>query len=785
MATTLPLSEHDPVITLLHSESEPCPEGSVPLHQLCDRCTDFVEGWDIVNWKLGSGKCWADFWKRNDQTKDESTKDTMSTEIKDYKFCYVEHLLQSQGCCHLCMIVLSSLPEESKSKPMAMVILSAVPMADYGIDSFPLRVQIGETESEYCKWETFDSPFLFLRTHNSLSCPSSCTKLTDRGVAGEEDMFDAPKLVHNVPQRSTDNLNQIKQWLEGCSQHHHTCSTWNSSCGSNGKYPTRIIQITLDGVRLVSNTSTIRDLEYLTLSHIWGTEPSQQLRLLSSRVEEFENAIPLEELPRNFRGAIRIVRYLGYRHLWIDSICIIQDSVSDWTAEAAKMSAVYSNAVCNLAFVLPPTMGFDQIREDPRCSTPCIIRRGNSKASHISISPLRDTSAARDPKGYVWLDRSSWPWSSQAWIFQEYLLSRRTIMYGHQNLMWEGSETFSDELLGSWVPDYAQNYHLPWWPKEIVRKSHLSNGTKILNGHLSSWWELVEDYRSRHLSKASDRIMAFAGVAEAFQNVYGLTYLAGIWKESLPYDLSWSVSATGLGGDHTAVTQDADTTSMPSWSWFRFTISKSGNARLHHNYPRYYDTTLFSAELLYFQWVGQPPNLLPQTFLYNFSGLQLSVRLALLPAKLHKQDILRMNWEQHTAYAESFAPEGRSLCYTEFEEQVKSTCSDLHPRGSSIGSTNLEYRYDHSHYEESPPDSVVLALLVEELERPFGFPSGRTTEVCRMTGIGLEPGEKHGTWRRVGSWKGVVEVQYFETTLSIEHEGRSETGYLKSFNGFC
>ncbi|EAT84936.1 hypothetical protein SNOG_07470 [Parastagonospora nodorum SN15] len=122
----------------------------------------------------------------------------MSTEVKDYKLCYVEHLLQSQGCCHLCMIVLSSLPEESKSKPMAMVILSAVPMDDYGIDSFPLRVQIGETESEYCKWEAFASPFLFLRTHNSLSRPSSCTKLTDRGVAGQEDMFDAPKLVHNL-----------------------------------------------------------------------------------------------------------------------------------------------------------------------------------------------------------------------------------------------------------------------------------------------------------------------------------------------------------------------------------------------------------------------------------------------------------------------------------------------------------------------------------------------------------------------------------------------------------
>jgi len=192
----------------------------------------------------------------------------------------------------------------------------------------------------------------------------------------------------------------------------------NSSYGSISECPTRVIQITLDSVRLVSNASTIVDFKYLTLSHIWGTEPSQQLRLLSSRLDKFKSAIHLDELPRSFREAIRIVRYLGYQYLWIDSLCIIQDSVSDWTTEAAKMSAVYSNAVCNIAFVLPPEMGFDQPREDPRCTTPGIVRRGHSNASHISVSPLRPTSASEDPKAYVWLDHSSWPWSFRAWVLQ-------------------------------------------------------------------------------------------------------------------------------------------------------------------------------------------------------------------------------------------------------------------------------------------------------------------------------------------------------------------------------
>lgn len=107
--------------------------------------------------------------------------------------------------------------------------------------------------------------------------------------------------------------------------------------------------------------------------------------------------------------------------------------------------------------------------------------------------------------------------------------------------MWECAETFSDELLGSWLPqkgryvDQLQHYNK-------IGKFHLSVGTQGLDEHLGTWLELVNDYRSRTLLNASDRIIAFAGVAEAFQNIHGLTYLAGIWGESLPYGLAWSYS---------------------------------------------------------------------------------------------------------------------------------------------------------------------------------------------------------------------------------------------------
>jgi hypothetical protein len=39
-------------------------------------------------------------------------------------------------------------------------------------------------------------------------------------------------------------------------------------------------------------------------------------------------------LPQNFRNAVEISRRLGMQHLWIDSLCIIQDSDEDWQEQS-------------------------------------------------------------------------------------------------------------------------------------------------------------------------------------------------------------------------------------------------------------------------------------------------------------------------------------------------------------------------------------------------------------------------------------------------------------------
>lgn len=61
--------------------------------------------------------------------------------------------------------------------------------------------------------------------------------------------------------------------------------------------------------------------------------------------------ILLEDLPKTFREAITICRKLAIPYLWIDSICIIQDSPQDWQIQSSKMHSIYHDSAITLAAI--------------------------------------------------------------------------------------------------------------------------------------------------------------------------------------------------------------------------------------------------------------------------------------------------------------------------------------------------------------------------------------------------------------------------------------------------
>jgi hypothetical protein len=570
-----------------------------------------------------------------------------------------------------------------------------------------------------------------------------------------EDAFVGPPTrLNHVPRQATDNLDQVKEWLQICTKNHYTCSTWLSSVRNLEERPTRVLELMPNGLRLRCDVSTIEAFEYLTLSHMWGDDASQQLRLVQSRMTEFQSSIPANELPPLFGEAIRITRHLGFKYLWIDSLCIVQDCDLDWMTEASRMSTVYTNAVCCIAFLFPPCEGFSRPRDDPRATSPCKVR--NSALTNIGIY-IMPTPPDLGPG----IRHSTWPWSSRAWTFQEHVLSPRTIYYGHRNIMWECAEGFCDELLGRW---YAREQQIgpPSFQKadlavvDRCKDLEASQNWYKVPKFVSTWSDVVRDYMGRDLTQSKDRVIALVGVARAFQSEHGLKYLAGAWAESIPYHLLWIAHGTAekdpskdtTGPQRSSTAAEWAANPIPSWSWFK--KSKKSKDELYsidfmYTPPSWSELRIYTARLIHYQWPKRSKDYVPDTALYEFTGLQITLELATLTTPLRKTTDHKFHWANHT-------------------------CPSLEER---IGSIKVGYVCDAIEDVKTPPKGILLALLCESRVDPR--PISKMQHFLK--GLGLQPGNKKGTWKRHGYWEGVVT---YETANTVKNNTIQKT---QGYNG--
>jgi hypothetical protein len=150
----------------------------------------------------------------------------------------------------------------------------------------------------------------------------------------------------SLPPASGDCFQTASNWLEACLLQHPDCITGGDS---SKLLPTRVIDVGRPGgsqTPFLCNTVG-RSGQWAALSHYWGgTEP---LRSTSAKMKNHEESLPMGILPPLFRDAVLITRRLNYRYLWIDSLCIIQNSKSDWQIESAEMGYIYRNAVFTIA----------------------------------------------------------------------------------------------------------------------------------------------------------------------------------------------------------------------------------------------------------------------------------------------------------------------------------------------------------------------------------------------------------------------------------------------------
>ena len=129
---------------------------------------------------------------------------------------------------------------------------------------------------------------------------------------------------------------------------------------------------------------------YLALSHCWGK--TQPVTLTEVRLRNSPVAFPLRTLPQTLRDALVVASHLGLRYIWIDALCIVQDSYEgwDWKKESAKMDQIYGNATLTIAAAsatstIEGIFSFGTNKNEATCSLPWQLANGQFGSINVEV----------------------------------------------------------------------------------------------------------------------------------------------------------------------------------------------------------------------------------------------------------------------------------------------------------------------------------------------------------------------------------------------------------------
>jgi hypothetical protein len=324
----------------------------------------------------------------------------------------------------------------------------------------------------------------------------------------------------------------IREWMTSCSTLH------SAKCAQ--RWGPDLREIKLVDVTTRQIVATPDDcVEYVALSYVWGGVNQQSYKLHSK----------LQRLPQTIEDTIELVRQLGIRYLWADSLCIDQSDPADKEQQIKKMSSIYQGACLTIVALSGSSAhsGLARLRNIRRIQPQlfCIV---NGKRL-VGLMPTLSQQ--------IWCS----PWGQRAWTLQEALLSSRCLYISDHQLYFECNGMQCCESLND-SRSWAHHIRLPQspnygaWLTSKTGGGCLRTSMELPSRRLERYGSKLTLYSYRSMTDPSDGLNAFSGILTFLEKLYPKGFHCGLPIEDFQWGLLWVAKGRSLRRE-----------GFPSWSW--------------------------------------------------------------------------------------------------------------------------------------------------------------------------------------------------------------------------
>ncbi|OAL52770.1 HET-domain-containing protein [Pyrenochaeta sp. DS3sAY3a] len=301
---------------------------------------------------------------------------------------------------------------------------------------------------------------------------------------------------------------ELRWHLDQCLDNHEECYLHEFTCSAVEEH-----FWVIDTVRRIIVPAK-KSMEYAALSYVWGGARADytHFQKLASRNAGIWSTINKlvagngtpgarlpENLPATISDAIAFCRGIGVRFLWVDSICIDQQSHEMKEYLIPKMDSIYMRAMVTIIAAAgdDANAGLPGVRRDTRSDTRDII----------DIQGHKFVTACTPAKELI----ASTTWWKRAWTYQEGWLSPRCFIFTSHEVLFCCTRCTTRESLHAHSADVQNGLAAQLWmtrdigfPTGIAQIRDEDRVSSLFTG-------IMRLYSTRKLSFAADRIKAVQG----------------------------------------------------------------------------------------------------------------------------------------------------------------------------------------------------------------------------------------------------------------------------------